>query len=278
MEVRDLDTWEEFERELQELRGAHQDVSEASGSGSVLLFRGQRNACWLLNPTLERERKRMLFRDYYRLIHRIHPQIETLTEKEWPIPDYQEVERSVRGYDEFSLALGFGRCPAYAYMAYLRHHGFPSPLLDWTRSPYVAAFFAFSRAEAESNERVAIYILSESAFKVHGNNFPVVFRYGPYVKTHRRHVLQQSEYTLCLIFDGEWRFERYDTVFEDGHRQQGICWKFTLPASERAKVLTLLDEFNLNAFSLFGSEESLMETLSVRELFLKEPRAIAGRA
>src|SRR5579871_975887 len=33
--------------------------------------------------------------------------------------------------------------PGYDYMAYLRHHGFPSPLLDWTRSPYVAAFFAF---------------------------------------------------------------------------------------------------------------------------------------
>jgi hypothetical protein len=59
-------------------------------------------------------------------------------------------------------------------------------------------------------------------------------------------------------------------VFDDGLHQQGICRKFTLPASERHKVLKLLDEVNVNAYSLFGSEESLMETLSVRELFLSD--------
>jgi len=97
---------------------------------------------------------------------------------------------------------------------------------------------------------------------------PVMVRYGQYVKTDRRHVLQQSDYTLCFNFDDECRFERYDKVFDEGHRQQGICWKFTIPVSEQKKVLKLLDEFNVNAFSLFGSEESLMEMLAVREFFL----------
>jgi len=32
-----------------------------------------------------------------------------------------------------------------------------------------------------------------------------------------------------------------------------------------------LDEFNLNAYSLFGSEESLMETLAYREIDAKPP-------
>jgi hypothetical protein len=40
--------------------------------------------------------------------------------------------------------------------------------------------------------------------------------------------------------------------------------------SERQKVLKILDEVNVNAYSLFGSEESLMETLAVRELFLND--------
>ena len=35
--------------------------------------------------------------------------------------------------------------------------------------------------------------------------------------------------------------------------------------------MNLLDEFNLNAYSLFGSEESLMETLAYREISLKPP-------
>ena len=93
----------------------------------------------------------------------------------------------------------------------------------------------------------------------------VVSRYGPYVKTHRRHVLQQSEYTFCLGFESEWRFEQYDTIFDPGLHQQGMCWKFTIPSTERPRVLRLLDEYNLNAFSLFGSEDSMMETLAVRE-------------
>lgn len=266
MEERNLDTWEEFEREVKNLRQTREVGFQFDRSS--LLFRGQENSCWLLSTTLERQRERMPFVDYYRLISNIRPQIESFLETEWSIPDYPEVERLVQGYEDFSLALWSGRCPAYAYMAYLRHHGFPSPFLDWTRSHYIAAFFAFAKAEAELNKRVAIHVLSERAFKLTGNRLPLVFRYGPHVSTHRRHFLQQSEYTLCLSYEDEWRFERYDTVFDSGLHQQGICQKFTLPASERPKVLRLLDEFNVNAFSLFGSEESLMETLAVREFLL----------
>jgi hypothetical protein len=43
-------------------------------------------------------------------------------------------------------------------------------------------------------------------------------------------------------------------------------WKFTIPAVERVKVLGMLDRFNLNAFSLFGTDESLAESVANREL------------
>lgn len=260
MKERNVNTWEEFKNELHDIRKEHE--SSPLAREAPLLFRGQRNSSWALRTTLERRQERMLFRNYYRIIHRIAPQIESLTEASWPITNYWEVEKLSQKYDnEFWC----GGCPGYAYMVYLRHHGFPSPLLDWTRSPYVAMFFAFSGVEEDSAGRVAVFIFSEIPNKVSGNRIPTVLRYGPYVKTHRRHFLQQSEYTLCLVFDDEWRFEQYATVFDQGRHQQGICRKFTIPVAERRKVLKELDEYNLNALSLFGSEESMMETLAIRE-------------
>ena len=264
MEERNVATWEEFLGGLKEIRNERTSSTDYV-QDYALLFRGQGNSCWPLSATLERTRERMLYKDYYRIISKIRPQIESLVGGDWPIPPYQEVERLVKTYDEFDKILWAGDRPAYAYMAYLRHHGFPSPLLDWTRSPYVAGYFAFADTCQEENGKISIFVLCQRNFRLSGNRMDVVYFFGPYVKTHRRHVLQQSQYTACLSFHDEWRFESYDRVFEKGPRQQAFCWKFTIPITERSKVLALLDEHNLNAFSLFGSEESLTETLAMRE-------------
>lgn len=76
---------------------------------------------------------------YYKTIRDICPAVIPITGKHWDIPDFEDGNLAPSGYE---------------FMIYLRHHGFPSPLLDWTRSPYVAAFFAFQKPQ---NGKVAIY-------------------------------------------------------------------------------------------------------------------------
>ena len=250
MEEIHVATWEKFIEGLDEVR-RERTTSADYEQHFPLLFRGQRNSCWPLGATLERKHAQMPYKDYYRIISKIKPQVETLVGGDWQIPSYPEVERLVQTYDEFDRVLWAGDRPAYAYMAYLRHHGFPSPLLDWSRSPYVAAYFAFAKAREDADARVSIFVFCEPNIKVSGNRMEVVYSFGPYVKTHRRHVLQQSQYTACLSFHEEWRFENYDSVFERGIRQQGFCWKFTIPATERTKVLELLDEHNFECLLPF---------------------------
>jgi hypothetical protein len=271
LETIDVETWEDFEKKIEELK-----PPKAGG----FLYRGQGNACWSLETTLERSgQKGILFSKYYRTISVIRSQIESFTTQDWgELPDVMTMRETFQEYDAGSLALdGIGATtpfPAtYSYMAYLRHHGFPSPLLDWTRSPYVAAYFAFRRSE---DRRVAIYVYSERPdnMKSSSSDQPQIKLFGPYVKTHARHFLQQSAYTICVQFlPTGWQFSSHETVFSCAPPfsscSQDLLWKFILPATERVKVLEALDRYNLNAFSLFDSEEALMETLAFRHIGLK---------
>jgi hypothetical protein len=257
MQIFDLESWEAVETKIRELCERY--------DGTRLLFRGQGDASWTLATTLERVGvEGMRFTAYYELISRLHPEIESFTGNNWDIPDFPKMNSLLREYGDLKASFPTS---AYAYMLYLRHHGFPSPLLDWTRSPYVAAYFAFRHRDSGSSGKVSLYVYSEMPrnFKVLSNN-PRIIRFGPFVRTHRRHFLQQSEYSICVHFENMWRFARHGDVFDLHELDQDVLFKIDIPVTERSKVLTLLDDHNLNAFSLFGTDEGLMEAMTFRAL------------
>jgi len=151
----DVVDWENFQGKLKDLR---RGLSEDS---SPLLFRGQGNSEWQLRTTLERAgRERMKFSAYHELISRIRPAVETFTESNWKFPNYGSgTEKLFEDYDAYAH---FPSVAVYRYMVYLRHHGFPSPLLDWSRSPSVAAFFAFREPCPRHWKEVDLCILRDA--------------------------------------------------------------------------------------------------------------------
>lgn len=268
MKQKECHTLKQFESLLEELQDLRQTTTDSCGGGvSDFLFRGQGNEEYSLQTTLDRAPGGpWSFSRYFRLISIARPQIETFTGQRWDMEDWPELSKWASKYDNLKLS----QFPAYDYLVFLRHHGFPSPLLDWTRSPYVAAYFAFAHPQSEW---VAIYVYWEHTGqgKVGSSTEPQIVSFGPYVRSHSRHFLQQSEYTIAAQYrDDKWCYASHEDVFASGSATQDRLWKCTLPASERTSVLEILDAHNLNAFSLFQTEEALLDTIAVRELELSE--------
>lgn len=261
-------TWEEYEERLRELEEKHRQAAEHSRVRvSELLYRGQPDIRLKLQTTLERQAgPEVSFLGYYKLALAVKSRVETFTDKTWPgLPDLSAYEDWLKKQDG-SLPPFFRE--AYDYLAYLRHYGFPSPLLDWTASPYVAAFFAFDKVD-KTVEYVSIYALWEYAGdgKNMAEGSAVIRAIGPNARVHPRHFLQQSQYSICgKRKDGTFVYCPHEEVAAKDERNQGVLWKFNLPASEREKVMRKLHKMNVNRYSLFGTEDSLIDMLATTEL------------
>lgn len=264
-----LSTWEQFTGHMERLYCDHASRCVPGASISSLLFRGHGDSKWKLETTLERAISEQLsLVEYYRIIRRIQPRLETLAGMKWETPtvsDYEAWARTLKPVSE-------GELLAVPYLAYLRHHGFPSPLLDWTRSPYVAAFFAFRQlVEGATHASICTYLEWANSHKSATTGHPEIRGIGARFSVHKRHFIQQSEYTICTVDSSNGVcYASHQDVFGRNEDGQDLLWKFNIPVDERAKVLTHLSKMNINAFSLFGSDDSLLEEMATTEFVLRQ--------
>ena len=128
-----LERWDEFAAALEKLEAKRVTSFERRpGPSSGFLFRGHGHSRWMLKTTLDRFfSKRVTLLEYYRHAQMARTKIETFTGKQWLIPTVTEYQtwlntREGRFFPEFM---------GYEYLAYLRHPGVPSPLLDWSKTP-----------------------------------------------------------------------------------------------------------------------------------------------
>ncbi|NBN78145.1 FRG domain-containing protein [Microvirga tunisiensis] len=264
-------SWDDFERERNILDDSLKRIRSDAGPIPYIsrwLYRGQSDKDWFLETTLERfvreegiSSKYLRIDRYLRKINSILPAIRSLSMAGFVEILFEEV-------DDIKILNLF---EAHALLYHLRHLGFPSPLLDWSESYLVAAFFAFQRARP--NKDVAIYAmnLELTKYRVRERGVPHIIDYGSYVETHRRHFNQQSRYSLCYaVQDKEYCIFPHENAVMLNPEFNTIQ-KYIIASSERKTVLEKLHHSNINAYTLFGSDEALMDTLAYREFVREMP-------
>ena len=265
-----LTHWSEFEPALERIRKALSErQTEFGPKFGATLFRGHGNSTWKLQTTLEREHpnERSLLK-YYRKASGAKPHIETFSGKRWDkLPTFPEFEQSLKDNVSWVDLTLSNTSEFYEYLVYLRHRFFPSPLLDWTASPYVAAFFAFDEVD-ERAKRVSIHAVLRGPFGAGSSEKHYEF-VGPYMRTDPRHLLQQSHYSWCMDIPNQ-QFKPHEEAIWDAVGAKGEVFKITIPVSERRTALEHLDLMNINRFSLFGSEDSLVRTIARCECEFKD--------
>ncbi|MEX5598538.1 FRG domain-containing protein [Pseudophaeobacter sp. C1-32P7] len=148
-----------------------------------------------------------------------------------------------------------------AFLHLLQHHGYPTPLLDWTYSPYIAAYFAFASAPVDRDYDAPVRIFMFDAEKWQDDWPPVLNMtlcqphfslLEPLAIDNDRALPQQSMAAVTNIDD----IEAYIRFRE---RQKGTTYLrvFDLPHSLRTDVLRQLGLMGISPGSLFPGVEGL---------------------
>ncbi len=268
MTTKELHTTDEVQSAIAAIEGHYRKEKDKSGQFGYIstpLYRGHADSSWSLETTLERagEVDITLERYYRRYASPAYRYLSGFLERKL---EYDE--KPSLNYSDVQVKL-----PNYGFLAYLRHHGFPSPLLDWSSSPYIALYFAFHQQTDPTINSVALYCYEE--YTGHGKAYtssqPYISSFGPWEQTHPRHHLQQCEYTMCMVQDDkDLKLTCHEDAFSlppDRLTDQDRLTKLIIDSSLRLEIMRWLFRMNVTPYSIFKSEDALVKGVSDR-LFL----------
>jgi len=214
------------------------------------IFRGQANSVWPLRSLFHREGRADLYR---------------FTQQDVPL-----MHRRLSGLLSLPLDITTNDNRG-TFVHLLQHHGYPTPLLDWSFSPFVAAFFAFRehrRAAANNNGGyVRIFKFDMDSWTRMVEHIPMLalprnnlsfieFQ----VQNNPRAIPQQALSSVTSVDD----VERYiaDCEAKLGH---SFLEAFDVPVLEAAEAMADLRLMGITAGSLFpGIEGACEEIRSLR--------------
>jgi len=138
-----------------------------------------------------------------------------------------------------------------------QHYGLPSPLLDWTASPFVAAFFAFEQRDPHGTSQRSVFALDTNAVVRRSGEITGDVRHGP--SRGLRVVRPRNYHDQRLISQGGLftrgpngvDVETWVRTYFRGCERYWKLVRINLPTSERATALKALNRMNINHLSLF---------------------------
>jgi len=181
--------------------------------------------------------------------------------------DMASLQKALSALTKYAFDLGNPQHYA-AFINLAQHHGYPTPLLDWTWSPCVAAFFAYRKLRSgrvKRGSKVRIFKFDVREW----NKIPQavkVFPTPPHVSVldalafdNPRVIPQQAISTMSNVDDIEAHIRMVEQI-----RGTVYLEAIDLPARDRRGVMDELALMGVNAGSLFPGLDGACESL--REL------------
>ncbi len=225
---------------------AFKEIIKSSPAG--LFYRGHQTSTFPLQTAFHRREHWDLYRYHDSVLYELFDYLGMLNNTRYKLTDGED----------FGAAL---------YLA--QHHEFPTPLLDWTTSPYISAFFAFRPFEPPAAETgsVRIYVFDAerwaSSKAVYANGH--LLSPGAVIKPlrlpvagNRRAVAQDSRSIFTNIDDV------YGVIELLTGKDKPFINYYDLDRSDRDEALSDLEKMGIHEFRLFPDLDHACKMLRKR--------------